>query len=346
MKKSVLLLIVVIFTSCVKSNFKNGLTLKEVPFNNLEDWQYDDMNLAFNAFSLSCLKPQKSDALITFDQKKLKNICKIQKDYFPVNAKSFFEENFVPHLISYNSKSTGTFTGYHEAFINASRTRTAQYQYPIYKKPDDLRKTQLYYTRGEINQGVLNNRNLELLWTDDLVELFFTHIQGSAIVNLNDGEKIRIGFAAKNNQAYFAIGKYLIQQDYIKKENMSAKQIKLWLNNNPQQMDKVMNMNDSYIFFREVKAKHGPIGGQGVELTANRSIAIDKKYLPYGLPIWLETATTLNKKPLKQLFITQDTGSAIKGAIRGDIFFGSDKNAKELASKQNSKGIYYILLPK
>ena len=188
-----------------------------------------------------------------------------------------------------------------------------------------------------------------MLYVNDPVKAFFLHIQGSGRVQLEDGRVIRVGYAAQNGQPYFAIGRHLIEQGEISKENMSAQAIKDWLYSHPTQAKTLMEKNPSYIFFRQIDGE-GPIGGQGVALTPERSLAVDKRFIPYGLPIWLETTypqTPISSPaPFRKLLIAQDTGGAIRGPVRGDVFFGYGNKAEKLAEYMKNTGHYTLLLPR
>lgn len=351
----ILTTLLVLMSSCSTRNNNKEIILIQTKFSDLNQWKEGNFENSLESFRNSCkriainINPAnkgESKAQIDFDYSKLQTICTNLVRNKPSNVKLFFERNFTPYKVSYNGSDLGSFTGYYEPYIKASRTKSSKYKYPIYSKPSNLDKKEPFFTRKQINEGVLNNKNLEILWAEDQVELFFLHIQGSGQILLDNGETTRVGFAAKNNHQYYAIGKYLLDKGYIFKEKMSAQSITKWLKENPSQIAYVMNKNSSYIFFREIQNKDGPIGAFGVELTPESSIAIDNDYIPYGLPIWLSTNITATNQSFNNLLITQDTGSAIKGAVRGDIFFGSGAKAKNFAGKQKHMGKYYILLPK
>ncbi|MBC8157716.1 MAG: MltA domain-containing protein, partial [Alphaproteobacteria bacterium] len=204
-----------------------------------------------------------------------------------------------------------------------------------------------YKSRGEIVGGALQNKGLELMWVDDPVDAFFLHIQGSGRVAMTDGRVVRIGYAGDNGHKYVSIGRELIARGTIPREKLSMQSIRAWITNNPVRGDNLMAQNPRYIFFRELPGKEGPIGAEGVALTPERSLAIDKKFVPLGVPLWLTTIDPLNpNKAFNRLMVTQDTGSAIVGAVRGDIFFGFGDEAARRAGNMKAKGRYYLLLPK
>jgi membrane-bound lytic murein transglycosylase A len=192
-------------------------------------------------------------------------------------------------------------------------------------------------------------RNLELVWVADPIDAFFLHIQGSGLIRFADGSMMQVGYAAKNGRPFVAIGRTLLDQGELEKGQVSTQSIKAWLRAHPDRASSIMYMNPSYIFYREIKGD-GPIGAQGVALTAGRSLAVDTKLMPLGAPIWLDTSwpagTPEASQSLQRLMVTQDTGGAIKGAVRGDIFFGSGEQALDYAGRMKQPGRYYLLLPR
>ncbi|MDD2840028.1 MAG: MltA domain-containing protein [Rickettsiales bacterium] len=344
------------YAETIKS--KNRLfSLKKIEFSDLDNWQKDDVLLALKAFLKSCNQMGKidkekvlSEELYNIKVKDLRNVCDIATIVAGTSvedARTFFESWFTPYIIvDKEDGKKGLFTGYYEITIKASRTSDDNYKYPIYKRPDDLTNLP-YYSRKEIEEGVLSGKNLELFYTDSKVDLAFLQIQGSGILQLNDGTTTKAVFNGRNNRDYTSIGNILIRKKYMRKKDVNATSIKEWFKNNPSKIDEVLNENESYIFFKErsddyVRGAHGSI------LTPFRSIAIDYRLLPYGFPFWIETEIEDNGKKanFERLVISQDTGSAIKGSVRADIFFGNDSKAEELASNMNFNGKYYILLPK
>lgn len=354
MKNAFVSLLLIFSLSACSTLFGDKLRLSKTSFENLKGWQDDDHSDALIAFKKSCAKYQKMPA-----NKKLHNtslggtysiwqeVCSKADEYD--NPKEFFESNFTPYAVKNWWKSSGLFTGYYESSLKGSRTKEYPYVYPVYKTPKDLIAKQKYFSRAEIYSGALDGKGLELLWVDDPVELFFMQVQGSGRIKLEDGSEVRLGYASQNGYKYFPIGRYLIEQKYLEKEKTSKATIESWLKVHPDKMREVLEKDQSYIFFRELKGD-GPIGAQGVALTPKRSLAVDKKFIPYGAPIWLDA--TLNggedkkfSKNLHKLLIAQDTGGAIKGPVRGDIFFGYGDEAEKMAGYQNNRGRYYILLP-
>jgi len=356
---SLILLVLFSFSAFAKinRNYPN-LRLKEVSFRSLKGWEDDRYDLAVNAFVKSCDKfallpnsKQIGAGITNIKVRDLRNVCDMAKVIDGMSnkqAKKFFEDWFVPFEIADNrGKNSGLFTGYYEIELYGRRYKDDKYKYPIYSKPLDLETGDTYYTRGQIEDGILNGDRLELFYVDDKVDLFFLHIQGSGRVVLENNVIKRIGFSAKNNQPYTAIGKVMVDKGILKRGNVSAGIIKEWLRNNPQQADEIMNKNQSFIFFRELDDDYIR-GAEGAVLTPERSLAVDNAIIPFGFPIWLETSLPIENKgkiPYNRLVVSQDTGSAIKGAVRGDVFFGFGERAEELASYMKQKGKYYILLP-
>lgn len=340
MKNTLILLCFLVISSCAAR--KEAPTLSKVSYNDLPGWSFDNHEEAFTTFSKSCdkIRSQPSSINKAGISPDWQYICSRIPD--TKNARIFFESNFIPYAASFKNDTKPLFTGYFEIELKGSRTKQAPYLYPIYKTPKDLN-----YSRAEINAGALQGRNLEIVWVDDIVRLFFLHVQGSGRIKLSDGNTIRVGFSAKNNHDYVSIGKYMAEHGYIDKKTASKDSIEKWFSSHPDKIKEVLEKNPSYIFFREITGD-GPIGAQGIPLTPGRSIAVDKNFIPYGAPVWVDTVLNGDGgKPnyLQKLFIPQDTGSAIKGPLRIDIFFGYGPKAEKLAGYQNSRGRYFILLP-
>lgn len=286
-------------------------------------------------------------------------------------ARAFYESFFQPYLVSDLKKelpASGLFTGYYEAGLRGARSQGGVYQTPLYKRPDDLVLVGLgefksdwngkrlagrlengqlvpYATRAEIEAGKLRGKNLELAWVDDPVDAFFLHIQGSGRVIFPDGSTMRVGYDGHNGHTYTSIGRILIDRGEITKEDMSMQAIRKWMAAHPNKGQELMKENSSFIFFRELK-DDGPIGAQNVVLTPGRSLAVDKRYMALGLPVWLYTFTDpVSSKPISRMLVTQDTGGAIKGVVRGDVFWGFGEMAAERAGHMKEKGSLFVLLP-
>jgi membrane-bound lytic murein transglycosylase A len=207
-----------------------------------------------------------------------------------------------------------------------------------------------YPSRALIDNGALKGKRLELLWVDNAIDAFFLHIQGSGQVLMETGEVVRVGYAGRNGQPYFAIGRNLVKRGAISNENISLQTIRAWLEKHPDKATEVMQKNKSYVFFRELKNSNGkprgPIGAAGVVLTPGRSLAVDRKYFPMGAPMWLNITHPLTDEPLRRLLVSQDTGGAIVGPVRGDFFWGTGPEAMAAAGQMKKRGQLYILLPK
>jgi membrane-bound lytic murein transglycosylase A len=284
-------------------------------------------------------------------------------------ARRYFETWFKPYLATDNGNPDGLFTGYYEAELRGAWTRKGRYQVPIYRPPDDLITVDLglfreewkgqrltgrqvdgrlvpYPARSEIDAGALAGKGSELLWVDDAIDAFFLHVQGSGRVVMENGQLVRLGFAGRNGHSYVAIGRELISRGAIPRERMSMQAIRAWLKTNPGEAAEVMALNPSFIFFGVIDGE-GPIGAEGVPLTPGRSLAVDPTFVPLGLPIWLDTTEPLSpKQPLRRLVVAQDTGSAIKGPVRGDLFWGFGETAATKAGAMKQQGRYFLLLPR
>jgi len=268
------------------------------------------------------------------------------------------------------AKSTGLFTGYYEAALNGSRTKQGAYQYPLRARPSDLVMVDLGKFRdelkgqriaGRVNSGRLSpyesheeiingelpaDQDKPLVWVDDPIDAFFIQIQGSGTITLDDGTMMRVGYAGQNGHPYYAIGRELIAMGVLTKDTVSMQSIRAWMEANPDKAQDLMIKNKSYVFFKEIEGE-GPVGGSGIALTPLRSLAIDHSIIPYHMPVWLgATHPRSDKGPINRLMVTQDTGGAIRGAIRGDVFWGFGSEAEDFAGEMKSQGRYWFLLPK
>lgn len=265
---------------------------------------------------------------------------------------------------------TGLITGYYEPLLRGSRTKTDRYRYPLYSRPDDLITVELaslypelankrvrgrvngnklvpYYNRGEIEVEPSPLQGSELLWVDDIIDLFFLQIQGSGLVLLDNGEQVHVGYADQNGQSYQSIGRLLIQRGELTADKASMQGIKNWARNNLDKLRELLNSNPSYVFFRELPAGlPGPLGALGVPILAERVVAIDPRFIPLGAPVFLATTYPNSSKPLNRLMMAQDTGGAIKGGVRADFFWGAGNEAGKLAGAMKQAGRIWVLLPK
>ena len=338
-----------------------------VNWSKLHGWQQDDHRQLLPPLLLQC--PKLKDK-----QKSWKTICLQAQSLTPDDStqiKLFFQKYFQPHkIVGYNRSKTGMITGYYEPLLQGSYVETPRFNYPLYKKPDNLIKlaasanllkvkasrargrvhlgqTLAYYSRAQIDGPNRPLAGSELLWVDSSDDAFFLHIQGSGLVQMTDGSVVGVGYAEQNGHPYRAIGRDLIEMQQISKEDISLQSIKAWLVANPDRATQLKNKNPSYIFFHlRLDIEQGPRGSLNVPLTPERSVAVDRKIIPLGSPLWLSTHLPDSSVPYQRLVFAQDTGGAIKGPIRADVFFGRGERAEILAGTMKQQGSIFILLPK
>jgi membrane-bound lytic murein transglycosylase A len=360
---------------------KAALGLRPVTFDELPGWASDRPSEAVPALQRSCARFAKLPAERPVGPGGLAGTI---AEWQPLCAalatlpggddatRAFFETWFVPFLASSSTGGEGLFTGYYEPDLRGSRVRDDAHPAPLYRIPDDLVTVDLgdfradykgesivgrvdghrfkpYFSREKIEGGAIAGQGAELVWVESTIDSFFLQIQGSGRVQFADGSTTRVGFAATNGQPYYPIARALLENGTFKKGEASMQRLSAWLRSHPDQADALMNRNRSYVFFREI-AGDGPIGAQGVVLTAGRSLAVDPAYLALGGPLWLDTTwprdTPQGGQPLQRLLIAQDTGGAIKGPVRGDIFWGTGDPALAIAGTMQQAGRYFLLLPK
>lgn len=318
-------------------------------FRSLEGWGRDNHAEALPAFRRACawvaqqtpnkpLGPSGQAGVMSDWQRACASLARVQ-DGDMEGARKFFEANFRPMPLG--GSDDGLFTGYFEPTLHGSWTRTDRYNVPLYRKPGGGKAP----TRARIAAGALAGKGLELLWVDNAIDAFFLEIQGSGRVIMTDGSVVGLGFGGQNGQEYFPIGRYLIDQGYATKEEMSLPFIRHWLMEHPSDAQKVMNLNPSYVFF---KTRDGaPRGARNMELTAGRSLAVDTEYVPIGVPLWIDlTQAPVTGGRIQRLVVAQDTGGAIKGAVRGDLFWGADEDAATAAGVMKARGRYAMLVPR
>lgn len=331
----------------------------------LPGWERDDVRAAWPAFMSSCS--------VLVKRSEWKEPCTIARQVNSNDDKAirlFFESFFEPRqVIAPDGADTGLVTGYYEPLLRGSRKKGGPFQTPLYKVPDDLitvdlagvypelkgmrlrgrlqgKKLVPYSTREQIDRADFTGK--ELLWVDDPVEAFFLQVQGSGRVQLGD-ETVRVAYADQNGHPYKSIGRYLVEKGELTGDQASAQGIKAWISGHPTRMAELFNANPSYVFFREEKLpdpKIGPKGSLGVPLTPLRSVAVDATQLPLGAPVFLSTTHANSDLPLQRLVMAQDTGGAIRGAIRVDYFFGFGTEAAENAGRMKQKGTVWVLMPK
>lgn len=360
MFRIIFFLFLCIFTvSCEHASRPSKANFRVTDFAALNGWEgQTDMQTALKAFERSCKvfsrMPQEKALLYPSGTvgdwaAPCRKIESVRKTGTSQAAKQFFGSEFVPVQVFDNDESEGLFTGYYEPQLKGSLRAHGRYTEPVYKRPSDLRKP--FLTRKEINKGALSGRGLELAYVDDPVALFFLQIQGSGRIELDDGKVLRVGYHDQNGRDYYSIGRHLIDIGEMEREEVTAPLIKKWLRDHPDRMRDVMERNESYVFFRRLSGEDGPIGAQGIPVTPERSLAVDKRFISYGVPVWLETTLPDieergEESLYRRLLVAQDTGGAIKGAVRGDVFFGHGDRAEKLAGHMKQPGRYYILIPK
>ena len=268
-------------------------------------------------------------------------------------ARQFFEAYFTPFQFA-NTDGTldGLVTGYYEPLLRGSRTRHGQYQYALYRWPYRFKAGTALPARVQLeNSGVLNGN--ELVWVDDPIEAFFLQVQGSGRVVMEDGTTMRVGFGGTNNQPYKSIGRELLDRRELTPAQATMQGIKAWAKANPARVDALLDINPRFVFFREMPGTEtlaagvgtGPIGALGVPLTPERSIAVDPSAIPLGTPVFLQTTRPLSNAPMNRLVFAQDTGTAIKGGVRADYFWGLGDDAGDLAGRMKQTGRMWLLLP-
>jgi len=262
-------------------------------------------------------------------------------------ARAFFESTFRPFEVLSNDRAEGLFTGYYEPELRGSRQCRAPYTVPLYRLPPELavRDKPPFPDRAAIDSGALNGRGLELVCVDDAVDAFFLHIQGSGRVSLAEGGVLRLNVAGQNGHPYVAIGREMLKDGLLAEGKVSMQTIRAWLAANPQAAPGIMARNPSYVFFREVALapEDGPLGAEGVPLAPARSLAVDRRFLAYGVPLWLDVDSPIGR--LQRLVMAQDTGGAIRGPVRGDLFWGWGSAAGDIAGRMAHRGRYWLLLP-
>ena len=346
-------------------------TLEAVSWADVSGWSDDDPRAAWEALLRSCSRLKSQAAW--------RDSC-AQAEQVPASgsARNFFETHFIPYRVANADGSVqGLATGYYEPLLRGSRKKEGPYRFPLYAAPEDLliidlaeinpelkhmrlrgrlegRRVVPYHPRAEIERGLPALAGKELLWVDDAVDLFFLQIQGSGRVRLATGELVRVAYADQNGQPYKSIGRYLVEQGELKLEQASMQGIKAWGAANPAKLDALLNQNPSYVFFREMpgadsgqgSSERGPLGALGVALTPERSIAVDPRHIPLGAPVFLATTWPNSTQALTRLMLAQDTGGAIRGAVRADFFWGFGDAAGAQAGRMRQSARMWILLPR
>lgn len=353
--------------------------LEPVAFGDIEGWLNDDHAEAFATFLASCRAILKSTRALLVERPPihgaLHEICQRAVASLPLDdarARGFFERNFRAYRIAPLGEPQGFITGYYEPIFEGARLPSEQYSVPLYRRPPDLllsrlrrhrvpkgkaawRKARLktapYFERAQIEDGILAGRQLEICYLKDPIDAFFAQIQGSARIRLEDGEVLRLNYDASNGHPYVAVGRFLIERDIIAKDEMSMQRIREWMQANPEDAKALRRENKSYVFFRETNLDHydEAIGAQGISLAANRSIAVDKAIHVYGTPFFIDADLPIaSEKPetkFRRLMIAQDTGGAIVGPARADIYLGAGAEAARAAGRFKQYGRFVMLIP-
>ena len=352
--------------------------LEPLAFEDIEGFAEDDLHRAFSAFRTSArqmLQRSFSTKCLGADGKRLKALGESALGLGEVEARrarQFFEENFQPHRIV--SQETGLLTGYFEPEVDAARAPDERFRYPLYERPDDLIDLRdhnrpahidasyrfgkqatdgigFFSDRRAIDAGALNGRGLEIAWLADRVDQFFIHVQGSSRLRFADGTGTRLTYAAKSGHPYTSLGKILCERLDASPEEMTADRLAIWMREHPEKLDELLANNRSYIFFREVEEQpddEGPIGAAGCPLVSGRSLAVDRTLHTFGTPVWVATRQPFvnSAESLRRLMVAHDTGSAITGSARGDIFVGSGAEAGLVAGKIRHEMEMITLLPR
>ncbi len=363
------------------------LVLKRTSYEALEDWAATDTRAAFGAFAASCKKITARKDGDGFGGSPLygrvaawRGACDAARQIPSPSAESarrFFETWFVPAQAMNRREPVGLFTGYYEPELTGSRTRTKRFNVPLHKRPSDLVSVDLgafrpelkgeriagrvdggrlvpYATRAEIVATGLAGRSSPIVYVDDAAAAFFLHVQGSGRVRFADGQVIRVAYDGQNGHVYTAIGRMLVDRGEILREQLSMQSIRAWLEAHPAEGHALMNENASYVFFKEQAIADpalGAEGAQGVPLTPEASLAVDRRFHGLGAPMWVDAkapADGANDDDVvfRRLVVAQDTGGAIRGPVRGDVYWGSSARAESIAGRMAHKGQLYVLLPK
>jgi membrane-bound lytic murein transglycosylase A len=327
----------------------------EVSWSDLQGFENDDLQMAFEVFKKGCEKSQRFELL--------KQSCETAEQYD--SAIDFFKHNFTPYqLFDDNHGDQGVITGYYEPLLYGSRTKTQEYQYPVFKQPKDLIIVDLasvypqlakYRLRGKLQgnkvvpydtrETMVENENREVIcYVNDPIDLFFLHIQGSGRIQLDSGEIINVGYANQNGREYNSVGKHMIALGLLEGYGASMQGMKAWFKDNPERIDEILSVNESYVFFHE--NDKSATGSLGVPLVPKRNLAVDRRYIPLGLPVYIKTKNPITQEEIRKLMVAADTGGAIKGKIRADFYWGFGDDAGEIAGKMKELGKMFVLIPK
>lgn len=385
-RRSLALFFLLAVVACAPKAPPPPIAFQPASFRDLPGYSADRVAEALPALSRSCARmtPRNERGLDSHDRYGTGN------DWKPFCAalaalpqgdeaalRRLIETELQPVAVIGDGRPEGLFTGYYEPLVQGSRRKQGNYNVPLYRQPPDLVQVDLgefrdslkgqriagrvrdgrlrpYEDRGQIDAGALADKNLELVWLDDASDAFFLQVQGSGLVQLDSGQRLRVGFAAQNGHPYVAIGRVMIDRGTLPREDVSMQAIRAWLRANPAAAPELLRQNPSYVFFRELPAPKddldGPPGAQGVALVPGRSLAVDRSHFALGLPVWVAatrpTDNGTEAVPFQRLMVAQDTGGAIRGAVRGDVFWGAGAQAENIAGRMKHSGRSWLLLPK
>ncbi|MFT7144741.1 MAG: membrane-bound lytic murein transglycosylase A [Alphaproteobacteria bacterium] len=362
-----LLTVLIVLQGCSK----DPVSFDESSVDALDNWPAQNFTETYQSFMGNCKVLQKKKGEYLHKNKLFgtlenwKALCHKAEYINNGSIKAFFEDNFA--LYKVESQKPSLFTGYYTPTLKGSLLKTAQFNTPLYQKPTDLysadlgqfypelkgkiiiarldennKKFKPYYKRHEIDAFYAEAK--PFIWLKSPIDSFFLHIQGSGYIELPDERVVHVAYNGSNGHGYKAIGRTLIENGWMKKEDVTMQSLYQWLESNPEKQAQVFHSNPRYIFFRESNGK--TTGSLGVELTEQGSLAVDPAYIPLGIPAFVETTLTYDKTSFQKMLYTQDTGAAIKGGVRGDIFFGKGKKAELLSGAQNNEGSLYVFVPK
>lgn len=349
-----------------KNLIASAAPFKPISWQSLPEWSTLPIAATWPAFQQSCVALQ--------NQPNWAAICQAATQVSATNEdaqRQFYQTWFLPYqLLNSDGSEQGLITGYYEPLLLGSRQRSARFAFPVYAVPTDLLEINLdanypalkgmrvrgrlqgqkilpYFTRAEIEADNSPLKEQELLWVDDLLALFFLHVQGSGRIQLEDGTQVKIDYADQNGHAYVSIGKKLVEMGALPLAQVSMQSIQQWAKMNPERLANLLKQNPSYVFFRErPKQESAPVGSLGVPLTSEYSLAVDPTYIQLGLPILLSTTLPTTGEAFTRLMMAQDTGGAIRGQVRADVFWGFGERAAHLAGLMKQAGKMWLLLPK
>ncbi|HZB93883.1 MAG TPA: murein transglycosylase A [Stellaceae bacterium] len=367
-RAAALALLLALFACAPLPPAPDHLILSPTSFDALPGWNEDDSAAALAAFGRSCAvlakEPPTASLGIAGTVAQWQAACAaLPPAGAAAAARQYFETWFQPWEASNNGATEGLFTGYYEPLLHGARHPGPGFTTPLLRRPPDLVMVDLglfrpawrgqriagrvtdgrlepYANRVAIERGALDRYHLPLLWVADPVDAFFLEIQGSGLIVLRDGSTVRVGYDGQNGWPYVPIGRVLVERGALTKGEVSLQTIRAWIAAHPSEGGALMDANPSYVFFREIQGD-GPLGSEGVVLTPGRSLAVDRRFVPLGVPIFLDAGDGL-----RRLMVAQDTGGAINGPVRGDVFWGTGAAAEARAGPMKARGRYYLLLPK